>query len=197
MNDQIRLFLNRLDEELIPLAKEGERFDMYLLGRSALVLHYQFPLSTTDIDIVWLRESSLEETAISLSGRGSKLAQALGLYLDAVAQGLPPLPRWFRNRSEPLPGDWRVLRLWKLEVHDLAATKLKSFRPQDREDLQSLCDRGLLKPGKLRESLEEAFPLRSQKPEDDEDDPDNPDWGRALANCKRVEAYLAGRIPSI
>jgi hypothetical protein len=84
-----------------------------------------------------------------------------------------------------------------LEVHDLAATKLKSFRPQDREDLQFLCDRGLLNATKLHESLQAAFPFKSQKLEDAEDDPDTPDWAKALEGWKRVESYLKGSIASI
>jgi hypothetical protein len=197
MNDQMRAFLDRLDTELLPFAKEGEHFDMVLLGRSALVISYQFPLATMDIDIVWMRDSELETKAIELLGKGSTLAQALGMYLDPVPQGLPPLPSWFRNRCTALPGDWKVIRLWILEVHDLATTKLKSFRPKDRQDLQALCDRGLLDAAKLRESLDAAFAYRSPKPEDAEDDPDTPGWAQALSNFKRVEAYLKGEIRSI
>jgi hypothetical protein len=197
MNDQMRGFLDRLDEELLPFAKEGEPFDMFLLGRAALVLCYQFPLSTKDIDIVWMRDSELERKALELLGKESTLAKSLGLYLDPVPQALPPLPHWFRNRCHLLPGHWKVLKLWMLEAHDLATTKLKSFRPQDREDLQILCDRGLLNAAKLRESLQAAFPFRSPKVEDAEDDPDCPDWGKALASLKRVEDYLKGSIASI
>jgi hypothetical protein len=197
MNDQIRNFLVRLDEELLPFVKEEERFEMFLLGRAALVMHYQFQFSTKDIDIVWMRDSELECKAIELLGKGSTLAKTLGLFLDPVPPGLPPLPGWFRHRCELIPGNWKVLRLWMLEVHDLAATKLKSFRPQDREDLQILCDRGLLHPAKLRESLQAAYPFKSPKAEDAEDDPDTPDWGKAFANLKRVESYLKGSITSI
>ena len=197
MNDQLLAFLDRLDEVLAPLAKEGECFNAYLLGRAALVMHYGFPLSTNDVDFVWMRESNLEQKAIDLLGKGSALAQSLGLYLDLVPQGLPPLPGGFRRRSVAVPGNWQVLRLWKLEVHDLATTKLRSFRPKDRQDLQELCDRGLLDPAKLRESLENAFPWRSPKAEDAENDPDNPDWSKAHANFRRVEDYLNGKITSI
>jgi hypothetical protein len=195
--DPLRSFLDSLDETLAPFAKEGEHFDMYHLGRSALVIHYGFRLSTNDIDIVWMRNSDLEQKAIELLGKGSALAKSLGLYLDPVPVGVPPLPHWFRKRCVEQPGNWKVLRLWKLEVHDLAVTKLKSFRPKDRQDLQALCDRGLLDVGKLRESLDAAFPFRSPKPEDATDDRDTPDWGIAFANFKRVEDYLGGRIGSL
>jgi hypothetical protein len=49
----------------------------------------------------------------------------------------------------------------------------------------------------LRASLEAAFPLRSPKAEDAEYDPDEPDWGKALANFKRVEDYLNGKSASL
>ncbi len=90
MNDQIRASLDRLDEELLPFAKEGARFDMFLLGRAALVLSYHFPLSTQDIDIVWMQNSELERKALEVLGKGSALAKALGLYLD-------PFPRDYRR----------------------------------------------------------------------------------------------------
>lgn len=197
MNDQIRAFLERLDRELIPLAKEGERFDMFHLGRSSLVMHYAFQLSTNDVDFVRLRTSELERMAVDLLGKGTEIALTLGLYLDPVDSALPPLPAGFRAHATAVPGNWKVLRLWKLEIHDLAATKLKSFRPQDREDLQMMCDRGLLTAAQLRAALEDAFPWRSPKEGDKDEDPDNPDWSKACRSFKRVEAYLKGEISSI
>jgi hypothetical protein len=157
MNNQIFALLDRLDEELRPLAA-GASLNIYLLGRAAMVLSYNLSLSTKDIDIVSRQESELEQRAIELLGKDSSLARSLGLYLDPVPQGLPPVPMGFEQRCKLLPGNWKVLKIWLPDVHDLAATKLKSFRPQDRGDLQLLCDRGLLNKTKLRESLDKAFP---------------------------------------
>jgi hypothetical protein len=197
MDNQILALLDRLDGALVPFAKEGEHLDLFLLGRAALVLLYNFPLLTRDIDVVWMRNSELEGKAIELSRKGSEIAEILGVYLDPVPQGLPPIPCGFQSRCKLLTGDWKVLKVWMLEVHDLAATKLKSFRPKDRDDLQNLCDRGLLTVEKLYARLNAAFPFRSQKVEDTEEDPDTPGWGKALANFKRVKAYLKGEITSI
>lgn len=197
MDEQIRHFLDQLDEALAAYAGKGVHFEMYHLGRSALMVHHGFGLATKDIDIVAGENAELDQKAVELFGKGTAKANQLGLYLDMVPHGIPPLPRQFRSRCELVAGPWQVLRLWRLEDHDLAATKLKSFRPQDREDLQALCDRGLLTAQKLRASLEEAFPWRSPKAGDEEDDPDTPDWGKALRNFKRVEAYLRGEIASI
>ena len=138
MNPEILRFLQELDVALIPIAN-GQRLDLYHLGRSALVWRYQATFSTKDIDVVQMR-TSLEEKAHELFGQGSAMAKELGLYLDLVPDGLPPLPGGFRGRSSEVGGNWQVIRLWELEVHDLAVTKLKAFRPQDRQDLRFLCD---------------------------------------------------------
>lgn len=182
-----------MDAELALHAKEGERLDLYHIGRSALVLHHGFPLSTRDIDIIRLRSSPLEERMIEQFGENSPAAKELGLYIDAVSSGFPPVPHWFRSRSVEIPGDWKVLRLWKLEAHDLDATKLKRFHTSDREDLQMMCDRELLDSTKLRKSLEAAYPY-SLPGKDDDDDPDRV---RAFKNLGRVEAYLRGDVASI
>jgi Nucleotidyltransferase of unknown function (DUF6036) len=196
MTNEIYALFDKLDEELRPGAA-GEYLDIYLLGRAAMVLSYNVFLSTKDIDIVSWQKSRLEQRAIELSGRESRLARSLGLYLDPVPPGLPPVPTGFEQRCTLLPGNWKVLKVWLPDVHDLATTKLKSFRPQDREDLQLLCDRGLLNKTKLRESLDKAFTFRSPKVDDAEDDPDTPDWGKALGSFRRVEAYLEGFLSSI
>jgi hypothetical protein len=82
-------------------------------------------------------------------------------------------------------GSWQVIRLWRLEIHDLAVTKLKCFRPQDREDLQFLCDTGRLRADKLEAALELAFIWSLPKDGD-------PDRDRAFANLERVLRYLRG-----
>src|SRR5262249_1438659 len=109
---------------------------------------------------------------------------AFPLYQDAgksdTRHHCPPSPRepsaYVRclsrhrelRRQLTIPDNERkVLRLWEMEVHDLAATKLKSFRTHDRQDLQLLCNRGLLDPRKLRASLEAAYPFSLPGKDDD------------------------------
>jgi hypothetical protein len=89
-----------------------------------------------------------------------------------------------------MAGGWQVIRLWQLEVHDLAATKLKSFRAKDRDDLQFLCDTGRLEGRELRESLESAFLWTTDKDGD-------PDRDRAFAHLERVLQYLEGRSSTL
>jgi hypothetical protein len=190
MSQEILAFLQRVDDELSSVSQPGQRLDLYQLGRSALVLHFGFSLSTRDVDFVSMQDLELERIVIAKFGEGTPAARALGMYVDPVQPGLPPLPAGFRQRSQAVVGDWKVLQLWKLEVHDIAASKLKRFHAGDREDIQGLCDRGLLDPLRLRAALEQAFQF-SLPGKDDEDDP-----GRVAAfnHLQRVEKYLSGEL---
>jgi hypothetical protein len=189
MTQLISEFLIALDKKLEPFASPGERLDLYHLGRSALVLHYAMAVSTKDFDVVAMQRP-LEVKAVELFGQTSDSATRFGLYLETVPQGLPPLPQDFVNRCTEVAGPWRIIRLWRLEPHDLAATKLKSFRVGDREDLRFLCDQGLIHADQLRRSLESAF-LWSTEGEDD------PERERAFTNLRKVIDYMEGRAGAL
>jgi hypothetical protein len=184
-NDILR-FLQAVDAELTKHAKAGERLDLHLLGRSALILRYGLGLGTKDVDIVWKAGSpQLEDKALELFGKGTANAAQWGLYLEGVPQGLPPIPQGYCKRCQEIPGKWQTLRPKQPDLHDLAVTKLKRFHAKDREDLQIMCDKGDLTSGRLRWALDMAFVYSL----DDEEDP-----GRKAAyqNIEKVIAYLNG-----
>ena len=156
-NEDIFSFLLAIDDELAKVAADGERLDLYLLGRSALVLGFGVRLMTKDVDVVYTHGSNLLDRAIEIFGVGTSSAAAHGFYLEAVSSGLPPLPSGYQKRCIAIPGPWRVLRPGRPEIHDLAATKLSWFHARDREDVQILCDTGDLTVDGLRSAVELAF----------------------------------------
>lgn len=180
------VFLNELDAALAAFAN-GERLELYHLGRSALIMHHQAAFSTKDFDAV-LMHTPLEEKAKELFGRDTAKAKELKLYLDLVPQPMPPVSNRFLRRSTEVHGDWNVIRLWELEANDLAATKMKRFHAQDREDLKFLCDLGELHPDKLRTAMEDAW-LWEPPDSDLRDD--------AFANLQLVIDYLEGRSANL
>ena len=187
-SDEILRFLQAIDAELVEHAREGERVDLYLIGRSALILRYGLNIGTKDVDIVQVHGSALEIKAVELFGKGTRNAGRWGFYLEPVPQGLPPIPGTYWRRSEPIPGDWRVLRPMQPDPHDLAVTKLKRFHAKDREDLQILCDSGELGTDRLREGLESAFAWAEKE---------DPDRDLAARNLARVIEYLEGRTRTL
>ena len=185
--NQLLQFLQALDAALAKEASPGQRLDLYLIGRSALIARYHLTLATKDVDIVArMGPEELEHKALQLSGEGTPLAARWGMYLQGVPQGLPPIPQGYCQRCQEIPGDWKVLRPKQPEAHDLAVTKLKRFHAGDREDLQIMCDAGDLSAAGLHHALDLAFYFSL-------DDDEDPSRKRAYGNLDKVIAYLEGK----
>jgi hypothetical protein len=185
--NQILEFLGALDAALTPFAASGNRLDLHLIGRSALILRYGLALGTNDVDVVERAGlPDLETRALELFGKGTPNAARWGLYLQGVPQGLPPIPQGYCKRCQEIPGDWQVLRPRLPEVHDLAATKLRRFHATDREDLRIMCDAGDLTTAGLVRALDLAYAFGADEEED---------VGRkqAYRNLTKVTDYLEGR----
>jgi hypothetical protein len=190
MREQILRFLSAIDEELAKNGPEPRPLDLYLIGRAALILfHGASPETamTSDVDVVQISSPAAPALQFALEqfGRGQPGAVAHGLYLEAVPDGLPPLPSGFEKRCTPFEGGWGTLRVYQLEIRDLAVTKLKRFATKDRDDLRRLCDADRLRPETLRDRLRAAFLWSTEKDGD-------PDYDRARTNLARVIAYIEG-----
>ncbi len=73
-----------------------------------------------------------------------------GIYLDVVT--VASVPEIYESRLSALyPGCWRHLRLFVLEAHDLALTKLERNFERDRGDVDHLARSGYLKASILQE----------------------------------------------
>jgi hypothetical protein len=171
-------FLRTIDEELVQHARAGETLELHLLGRSALVLGYGLQLMTKDVDVVDQHGSRLLEIAMTQFGKEGQRRLGVGLYLEAVPAGLPPLPHHFRGRCLDISGSWKVIRPKRPEVHDLIVSKLRRFHQGDREDVTILCDTGDVLPETLRARFEEAHLFS------DWDDP------KVVSALKRLEAVV-------
>jgi hypothetical protein len=185
-SDDILKLFEAIDLELTRHAGEGETLDLYLIGRSALILGYDLNLMTKDIDILYSHGSELQQKALERFGQGTAGAGKWGFHLEAVSSGLPPVPSGYRSRAIDVPGPWRVIRPKRLEIHDLAVTKLKRFHAKDRADLRILCDTGELNEAGLRQALDLAFTFAADEDED-------PGRRTAYSNLHTVIEYLEGR----
>lgn len=183
MKDRIIRFLTDLDQALAPRTGDG-KLDLYHIGRSALVWKYGFVAATEDVDVVSPRgDSTLMREAIALFGRGTPKAREHGLYLEEVPPGLPPIWGGCYNRATEADEKWRTIRLFHLEAHDMAVTKLTRFSRKDREDIQQMCDFGLLDADVLAERVSGAWFFAHDKDED-------PKREAASANLLAVQKYM-------
>ena len=196
MLDQILRFLAAIDEALSEEAKEGDRLDSYMIGKAALILFHgvrRGSAMTRDVDVVQIsqHQEPLLRRALQLFGEGTRAVTTYGLYLEAVQSGLPPMPGAFRSRCRPFEAEnYRVLTVHQLDVHDLAVSKLRRFAAKDRQDIEELCDKGLLSPERLKSAFESAFVWTTDK---DGDEPRD-DAREAL---QRVLGYLQGDNPRL
>jgi hypothetical protein len=183
MKDRIEAFLEDLDRTLVPRAG-GKFLDIYHIGRSALVWEYGYNATTQDIDILKPQGAGeLLSLALELFGRGTAKARQHSLYLEVVEEGLPPMPWHYKKRATQVPRPWEVLRVFRLEPHDLVASKLRRFSTRGRDDIRLLCDLGKIDPVRLEQVLEDAYPLNLPKDGDEFRD-------SAFRNLVIVQRYL-------
>jgi hypothetical protein len=185
--DEITRFLHAIDEDLALDAGAGERLELFLMGRAALIVRYGLTLATKDVDLATQGEAlPLQARAFEHFGKGTRNAQRWGLFLEPVPAGLPPVPGSYRTMAKDLPGDWKVLRPRQLDPHHLAVSKLRRFHAGDREDLRIICDSGDVTVEGLKTALDSAFPFGFDEEED-------ADHGRVQDRFGRLLEYLEGR----
>ena len=187
MRERIEAFLADLDRALAERAN-GEVLEIYHIGRSALVWQYAYTATTQDFD--FLRPAGCEQLvkrALQLFGCDTTKAKEHGLYLQVVEEGFPPMPWGYKKRATKVKGAWKVLRIYRLEPHDLAASKLRRFSTHDREDIRLLCDLVPIDPIRLEEVLEEAYPFNLEKDGDEFRD-------HAFRSLRVVQRYLRNEI---
>ena len=116
-----------------------QRVSLHCIGGFAIAMLYDLPRPTVDVD--YLNVIPVEETAPlqSLAGEGSALHRQHGVYLQHV--GMATVPENYADRLKSMfPNAFRRLRLFGLEAHDLALSKLERNSARDREDVRFLAD---------------------------------------------------------
>ena len=136
-------FLNDLDAAI------EETTELHCMGGFAVVQAYGLERATADIDVLCVVPTSSSSRLIEVAGKESKLRRKHCVYLDVVTVATGPAD--YPSRLVPLyPGQWTRLRLFALEAHDLALTKLERNFERDRADVEHLARRGHLKAATLR-----------------------------------------------
>lgn len=143
-------FLNGIDDQL------NEEIALHCMGGFAVVQAYGLERATADIDVIAVLPAGTGSQLVALAGKESALRAQYGVYLDVVT--VASVPEAYESRLGALyPGSWRNLRLFVLEPHDLALTKLERNFERDRGDVAHLARAGLLKAGVLQERYEQEM----------------------------------------
>lgn len=126
-----REFLSEVDRLLpAPVA-------LHCLGGFVVAMRHGLARPTNDVDYLEIVPSDQLEILQRLAGPGSALARKHGLHFQHV--GVASLPESHGERlTELFPGRFPRLRLFALDPHDLALSKLTRNSPIDREDVAHL-----------------------------------------------------------
>lgn len=143
-------FLQDLDDRLT------EETILHCMGGFAVVQAYGLARSTAAIDVIAVLPYGTASQLVEMAGRESALRVKYGLYVDVVT--VASVPESYEGRLRALyPGCWRHLRLFVLEAHDLALTKLERNFERDRSDVQHLARFGYLEASILQERYNEEM----------------------------------------
>ncbi len=129
-------FLSDLDAELDQTA------DFHCIGGFAVSQHYGFARETADLDVLTVIPREIGARIAKLAGKGSALQKKHSVYIDHV--GIASYPSDYETRILRAFPIWSKLRLWVLEPHDLALTKLERTNDRDIRDVMFLAQAKLI-----------------------------------------------------
>jgi hypothetical protein len=137
-------FLQDLDQ-ILALPTE-----LHCSGGFAMVEAHRYSRTTADIDVISSIPTAGSDELLRLAGWGSELHRRSGLYLDFVK--VAAVPDGYRDRLlELYSGRLTQIRVYALEAHDLALSKLERNFERDRADVEFLARTGLIQPETLRQ----------------------------------------------
>jgi len=138
-------FLTELDAGL------EEPVDLHCIGGFVVSQTYGFARETRDLDVLTVAPRDAANRLLALAGRGSPLQKKYLVYLDYV--GVANYPADYEDRLTRTFPVWSNVRIWALEPHDLALTKLERSNDRDVQDVVYLARTGLIN----RETLVSRF----------------------------------------
>lgn len=144
-------FLKALDDLL------EKPVDLHCIGGFVISMQYGLSRETADIDILPASPNERLVELQRLGGVDSDLHRRFKIYLQIVP--IVSYPEDYESRLVQMWPRFKLvhLRLYALEPHDLALTKLERNADVDRQDVQALARAGQLDPRTLRDRYVKEF----------------------------------------
>lgn len=126
-----RAFLADVDRQI------SRSIEVHCLGGFVAALYYDLPRPTNDLDYIEVVPHDAMGQLQEIAGGGSPLATKHRVHFQHV--GVASLPESYSERlTEVFARSLSRLRLFALDPHDLALSKLARNSPIDREDVAQL-----------------------------------------------------------
>ena len=149
--DPWRGFLAALDSLI------AEPADLHCFGGFVVSLQYGLSRETSDIDVLAAHPMTQLPELQRLAGENSSLHKRFRVYLQVVA--IATYPEDYEERLVHMwpEAPFERLRLFALEPHDLALTKIERNSDVDRQDVLALAKAGLVDAVTLRRRYKDEF----------------------------------------
>lgn len=134
-------FLAELDAQL-----EGPA-DFRCIGGFIVSQHYGLGRETADLDLLSIIPKQAVDRVSAVAGRGSQLQKKHRVCIDYVQ--VANYPDSYESRLIRVFPLWTNVRLWALEPHDLALTKLERSSERDIRDVMYLAKAEYINQGTL------------------------------------------------
>ena len=141
-----RSFLTELDRFL------DDSVDFHCIGGFVISQFYGLGRETADLDILRVIPKYIVERITEVAGRGSQLQKRHRVCIDYIQ--VANYPDSYESRLVRVFPNWKNIRLWALEPHDLALTKLERSSERDIQDVMYLAQAGLIRPDILLKRFE-------------------------------------------
>lgn len=141
-----RSFLTELDRFL------DDSVDLHCIGGFVISQYYGLGRETADLDILRVIPKYIVERITEVAGRGSQLQKRHRVCIDYIQ--VANYPDSYESRLVRVFPNWKNIRLWALEPHDLALTKLERSSERDIQDVMYLAQAGLIRPDILLKRFE-------------------------------------------
>ena len=123
---------------------------LHCCGGFVVTMRHGLQRATADVDVLSIVPHKDMEALAAVARQGSELHKKHGVYLDVVT--VASYPDEYETRLTPMDiGTLRHLRLFALEAHDLALTKLERNTDRDRADVEFLATAVPLEPSLLKQ----------------------------------------------
>ena len=142
-------FLTELDARL------EEPVDFHCIGGFVVSQLYGFERMTADLDILAVIPGKAVAQILEIAGTGSILQRKHQVYIRRA--GVANYPADYETRLRRAFPIWPKIRLWALEPHDLALTKLERSSDVDIRDVIFLARAGLIERDTLVARFEEEL----------------------------------------
>ncbi len=147
--DGILQRLMQLDDDALALFGLSQRFEITIVGGSALIITRLTPDTrfTTDIDV--LKASQELEQLLERYDMNMSVSTFLYQY-----------PHNWEKRRRPIPFDGQVIDVYTLSNEDLVITKLLAWRRVDKHDLTNMLATDCIDFDKLKSIIDDVTELR-------------------------------------